>query len=238
MTYSLGKFTFPSKRAAIERIKKILSSAPLRQPLVGEDARLILALLLLHPRWEQKVHDDIVGLSVATDKNDVGFCGRSFQIIHRGGSLTHFSYRVALGLKAPAEERFEEACRYAVNDSTWSFKRTLFNSRAEVYCALTGAPLTFESSVLHHCEPWPFKRIVSEFVEAYGTPAIRKRTTGAFGMEFVNEADATRFREFHDARAVLPLVSRDAHSRLRHAQLTALAAENSDNGECAGSDLF
>jgi hypothetical protein len=85
---------------------------------------------------------------------------------------------------------------------------------------------------------WPFKRIVSEFVEAYGTPAIRKRATGAFGMEFVNEADAIRFREFHDARAVLSPVSRDAHSRLRHAQLTALAAEDSDNGECASSDLF
>jgi len=236
MTYSLGKFVFPSKRAAVGYIKGVLSSAPLRQPLVGNDVRLILQVLFLHPRWEEKIHDDIVGLCVAINKNDAGFSGRSFQVVHRDDSLTHFSYRVALGLKAPASERFEEACRYAVDDSVWSFKKAAFNGRSEVYCAQTGVPLIFEGCDVHHNPPWVFRRIISEFVKAYGRPAIRKRTNG-FGMEFVHPGDALRFRAFHNAPAVLSLVSRDVHSRLRHAQLTALAAEDSDNGECAGSDL-
>jgi hypothetical protein len=178
-----------------------------------------------------------VGLTVAINASDTGLSGRGFQIIRPDGSLETFSYIRALAEKDSVGAGIDEACRYAVSESIHDFKCRVFDFQTDVRCAETGKLVAFETSDVHHSEPWPFKRIVNEYIAQYDEPAVRKRNNGDFGSEFVNEADAINFREFHDARAILQIVSRDAHYRLRHAQLKAIAAENSDNGEAGQSDL-
>jgi hypothetical protein len=69
-----------------------------------------------------------------------------------------------------------------------------------------------------------------------GEPSVHKRTKGDFGSEFVYPKGAS-FRKFHDHLAVLQIVSRDVHHRLRLAQLAAIGAEDNDNGEVAAADL-
>jgi hypothetical protein len=151
--------------------------------------------------------------------------------------MATFSYIRALADKDPVGASIDEACRYAVAESIQDFKCQVFDSQDNVRCAETGKLVSFEDSDVHHAGPWGFKRIVNAFIEEYGEPAVWKRANGDFGSEFVDEADAIRFREFHDARAILQIVSRDVHYRLRHAQLKAIAAEDSDNGEAAQNDL-
>jgi hypothetical protein len=178
-----------------------------------------------------------VGLTVAINEDDTGLSSRGFQVIRPNGSLETFSYIRALAEKDPVGASIDEACRYAVSESIQEFKCKIFVSQDDVCCAETGKLVVFETCDVHHAEPRPFKRIVNAYVEQYGEPAVWKRGNGDFGSEFIDEADAFKFREFHNARAILQIVSRDVHYRLRHAQLKAIAAEDSDNAEVAQSDL-
>jgi hypothetical protein len=236
-TYVIGRITFPRKKDALARVREILHNTPLYQQLVGEDARLVLGVLARHPRADQKLAGGIVGLTVAINEDDTGLSSRGFQIIRPNGSLETFSYIRALAEKDPVGASIDEACRYAVSESIYEFKCRVFGSQDDVCCSETGKLVGFEGSDVHHSEPWPFKKIVNAFIEQHGVPAVWKRGNGDFGSEFVSGADALKFREFHDARAVLQIVSRDAHYRLRHAQLKSIAAEDSDNAEIAQSDL-
>jgi hypothetical protein len=236
--YIIGRITFPRKKDAVARIREILHNTPLHQQLVGEDARLILGVLARHPRCNQKLARGIVGLTVANNESDTGLSSRGFQIIRPNGSLDTFSYIRALAEKDLVGASIDEACRYAVSESILDFKYKVFDSQDDVCCAETGKLVVFEDCDVHHAEPWPFKRIVNAYIEQYGEPAVWKRENGDFGSEFVSEADAVKFREFHDVRAILQIVSRDAHCRLRHAQLTSIAVEDSDNAETAQSDLY
>jgi hypothetical protein len=130
-----------------------------------------------------------------------------------------------------------EACRYAVFESIVEFKRKAFEKTERVPCAETGTLTAFADCEVHHAEPWPFKKIVAAFVEQNGEPSVRKRANGDFGSEFVYPKDAANFRKFHDRLAILEIVNRDAHHRLRAAQLRDVGAEDSDNGEVANADF-
>jgi hypothetical protein len=228
---------FPRKKDAVARIQKILHSTPLHQQLAGEDARLLFGVLARDVHSDRKLARGIMGITVALNENDTGLSSRGFQIIRPDGSLEKFSYTKALAKKVPVDANVAEACRYAVSESVHDFKCNVFDSQDEVRCAETGRLVIFEDCDVHHAEPWQFRRIVNAYIEQYGEPEVWGRSNGGFGSEFVSEANAVKFREFHDARAVLQIVSRDAHRRLRHAQLKAIAAEESDNAEAAQCDL-
>jgi hypothetical protein len=233
--YTLGRTTFPRKLDAEQRVKEILHGTPLHQHLVGSDMRLVIGVLAKHPHSDEKLKGGIVAITVATNVSDTGISARGFQVVHIDGTYTTFSYVRALGTDR-CGKGIDEACRYAVFESIVEFKRKAFQDAERVPCAETGALTAFVDCDVHHAEPWPFKRIVAAFMEQNGEPSVRKRLNGDFGAEFVYPKDVTNFRAFHDHLAVLEIVSRDVHQRLRSAQLRDVGAEDSDNGECAKAD--
>jgi hypothetical protein len=136
-----------------------------------------------------------------------------------------------------APKGIDEAARFAIVDSLTGFKQKAFGTAVHISCAVTGMLVCFEDCDIHHAEPWPFKKILAAFIEQNGEPEVRKRVNSDFGAEFVYPKDATKFCKFHDALAILQIVSRDAHQRLRRAQLNDLAIQGDDNGEVAQADL-
>jgi hypothetical protein len=234
--YTLGRTTFPRKLDAEKRVQEILHSTPLHQQLAGADFRLILGVLARHPHADEKLKGGIVAVTVAMNTSDTGISARGFQVVHVDGTYTTFSYIRALGADM-CGKGIDEACRYAVFESIVEYKRKAFEKAEMVPCAETGALTAFADCDVHHGEPWPFKKIVGAFIEQNGEPSVRKRVNGDFGAEFVYPKDVTNFRKFHDRLAVLEIVSRDVHHRLRSAQLAAIGAEDSDNGEVAAADL-
>jgi hypothetical protein len=234
--YTLGRTAFPRKSDAEKRIKEILHGTSLHQPLADADLRLILGVLARQPYADEIFKGGIAGITVTMNTADTGISSRGFQVVHVDGSFTPFSYVKALGADASGKG-IDEACRYAVAESIVEFKRKAFQDTERVPCAETGTLAIFADCDVHHAEPWPFKKIVLAFVEQNGEPSVRRRLHGDFGSEFVYLKDAANFRTFHDRLAILAIVSRDVHHRLRSAQLRDVGAEDSDNGECASSDL-
>jgi len=235
--YTLARTTFPRKADAEKRVREILHTTPLGQHLVGGELRLLLGVLAKHPHSDEKLKGGVIAITVGLNTSDTGITARGFQIVRPDGSYTTFSYIRALGTDAALSKGIDEAARYAVSDSILDFKHQAFGCTLAVPCAETGALVSWEAADVHHAEPWPFKKIVAAFVEQNGEPSIRKRINGHFGSEFVYEKDIASFRKFHDVRAVLQIVSRDAHCRRRHAQLSAIATEDNDNGEAARANL-
>jgi hypothetical protein len=235
--YTLGRTTFPRKLDAEQRVKEILHGTPLHQRLVGADLRLILGVLAKHPHSDEKLKGGVVAITVAMNVSDTGISSKGFQVVHVDGTYETFSYDRALGSDTAAQRYREEAGRFAIAESIIEFKRKAFQNAERVPCAETGALTAFADCDVHHAEPWPFKKIVEAFIEQNGEPSVRKRVNGDFGSEFVYPKDVTNFRAFHDRLAILQIVSRDVHHRLRSAQLRDVGSEDSDNGECAKADL-
>jgi hypothetical protein len=234
--YTLGRTTFPRKLDAEKRVQEILHGTPLHQPLVGAELRLILGVLARHPYADEMLKGGIIGITVAMNISDTGLSSPGFQVVHVDGSYTTFSYTKALGTDACGKS-IDEASRYAAAESIVEFKRRAFQDTERVPCAETGTLTGFTDCDIHHAEPWPFKKIVQAFIEQNGEPSVRKRLNGDFGSEFVYSRDAINFCKFHDRLAILEIVSRDVHHRLRSAQLRDVGAEDSDNGEAARADL-
>ena len=235
--FTLARTTFPRKADAEKRVQEILHTTPLHQHLIGSELRLLLGVLAKHPHADEKLKGGVVAITVALNTSDTGITSRGFQVVRPDGSYTTFSYIRALGTDLALAKAIDEACRFAVSDSILDFKRQAFSHTVRVPCAQTGTLVTSETCDVHHAEPWPFKRIVETFIEQNGEPLVRKRVNGHFGAEFVYLKDAINFRKFHDRVAILQIVSRDAHQRLRHAQLSAVVAEEGDNGEAAQFNL-
>jgi Protein of unknown function (DUF3223) len=200
--YEIGCFSFPSKKAAIARIREILYAAPLRQPLAGEQKQLMRAVLSFHPDVATKVTGGCAAILVDVNIDLTGLSSRGFQIVHRDGTSIDFSYRVALGL-ASAVPRMEEAARCAVAPGIIVHKRTRFDGAMVIRCEETGEPITSEEAEVDHASPWPFRRILQEFVKQYGVRPIVDR---GLSRVFASERDSELFRAFHDARARLRIV--------------------------------
>jgi hypothetical protein len=235
--YTLGRITFPRKADAEMQVREILHKAPLHERLTGAKFLLVLGVLAKHPHADEKLEGGMIGLTVAFNVSSDGRYSRGFQIIRPDGAYIDFSYRDALGTDAALKETIDSAGRNAVKESIVGFKQKAFALALKVPCAVTGIMVIWEDADVHHAEPWPFEKIVATFVEQNGEPAVRRRPNGDFGAEFVYEKDAGAFRKLHDRLAVLQIVSRDKHQRHRHAQLSAIAAEDCDNSEAARSDL-
>jgi hypothetical protein len=225
MKTKLGRFDFPTKKAAFDEARRVLNTAPPNIPLVGYEGELLRALIPGHPDAADKLGGfglDQVTIEVRSFDWLPGMPQRGMFIIRPDGSEIDFSYLVALGRK-PRDRRtwFYEACRNAVAQRMHEHKTRYFAGRDVVQCEATGEWLCFADAEVDHAEPWPFVRIVQVFLT--DAPMLAEPDVSdpdGLRRVFTNPRDAEAFIRFHDQRAVLRVVHRDINSRKRKVSIT------------------
>ena len=205
---NLGSRSFTSKRAAAKAASDVLNGTRLDEPLIGEPRTFIEAVLMQHPGVTEKTANGVSGIVVRRVEVRPGLMSRCFHVIHPDGTETDFSFNTALGL-AQCGPTLEKAARRAIAGTVKEVKWRYFAGRDEAPCELTGVMLTPGSAHVDHAPPWPFRKILTEFVIAHGgIPALRNY---AYGTVFAHDNDRTEFLAFHDQRAVLRVISASAN---------------------------
>lgn len=100
--------------------------------------------------------------------------------------------------------------RRAVEEFTMSFKREMTPCR----CPHTGQGLTFTDCHVHHCG-LTFKQLSSAFMKAKGLDwsdiELHDTSDGMEGCEFADKSLEAQWQEYHNSRAKLQAVSREAN---------------------------
>lgn len=219
-TYPVGGMTFRTKQQIVEHVRAILDRTPIGATLERDDYTFMLDLLQRH-RWAaQKIGSGAHAIRV--DLNTHWKPRKMFTLIRVDGSETDFSYRAYI-YPASAEADFREACRQAVVEDVLEFKRKAFDAHAnafnEICCAISGDLVAWNEAHVDHAPPWTFQAIVEAFVCDQGADVANAPLAGhednEFQHRFVDAGLAERFRNFHNERARLRVVTRSANLERR-----------------------
>jgi hypothetical protein len=190
------------------RARTVLNGLPIG-PVRDEDAIALLSELIgMHPESDAKVGCGVARFEIRP--SDVNPAQRTFWLVRLDGTSTDFSYLKCLTHPTPIQD-FKAACRSAAVDRVLAFKNEAFAAASILPCAVTGVPVGPDSCHIDHAPPWTFDRIASEFALGYSEDEIRAmvRPTadGESRTVFADDATTSAFLAFHDARAVLRVVS-------------------------------
>jgi Protein of unknown function (DUF3223) len=221
-------------------VQHIPHNAPLGALLAGDDLELVNALLDHHPHRDEKLADGKVGIAVLL--NNEGYIGRGFHVVRPDGSTASFSYRTALN-PSSGEPTIPKACRMAVLPDINAFRDARLAEGPQC-CDVSGGPLTPLNTHLDHAGEWPFRRIVKEFIEGAVKEgrSLRLIKREICIVEFADPQMTEDFRTFHNARAVLRLVTQEVNQsweREAGAVKSAVKRYSSDHApEDEGVDEF
>lgn len=210
----LGQFVFPTKAAAERVIRAIANGAVLGEPLVGAEKELILALLERHRDPKRKIGTGIEYICVRIN----AYNQRGFYIRRVGESVDDdFSWTQCLSQPRPIE-RVRSALRRAVQGQIDQARSSHFGTAATALCELTGRPITFATSHVHHEAP-TFATLVDEFLTSEGVHAQDVVLVAAPNVEGAHLATdwhefGERFAAFHKVHARLLVVHESEHLRL------------------------
>jgi hypothetical protein len=210
----IGQFVFPTKAAAVKAIRAIANGAILGEPLAGAEKELILALLERHRDPKRKIGAGIERVCVRiNDYNQRGF------YLRRVGESADddFSWTQCISPPRPID-RVRTALRRTVQGQVDQARVRHFGSAAVATCELTGRPITFATSHVHHETP-TFAALVDEFLTAEGIRADEVELAAAANVEGAHlavewHAFGDRFAAFHATRARLLVVHESDHLRL------------------------
>jgi hypothetical protein len=223
MKITLGRFVFRTKGDAVKAVRNVLNSALPGLFLSGDELDLVTAVLDRHHDRDNKLAGGMIGIMVQWN-NEAGYLSRCFHIVRPDWSTVDFSYRVALD-QAPKGPTIEQACRMAVLPDIRAYRDARLAAGPQC-CDASGEPLTPLNLNADHAGEWRFRRIIEEFVE-WSTReglSLRLAQSGIFTVEFADPQATEAFRAFHNARAVLRLVTQEINQSLEREE-TAKAAE-------------
>jgi hypothetical protein len=216
--FQVGEFTFRTKGQAIERLRAILRAAPIDAEVTGEDGRFVRAALDMHPNARQKIAGGVKRIVVRLGLPGGCRASRQFRVVRYDDSETSFSYKACFRTtEVNARRKVHQACRWAVVDATQAFKRRW--RERDRRCAATGRPLRGRDAQVDHDDPWPFARIVDEWLGTLPAPPVLAPDPATGIDRIASPILASSFRRFHDERAVLRVVHKAVNNskpRPRH----------------------
>ena len=184
---------------------------PKRSP---ESKMLFAYLKKYHPNGEQILSECVGVKSIYAARNPEEKRGICFFVEHRTGK-TNFGI-TKVGQPSPMAQ-LTQAARKATRGSQEAFKKKFFAANPEPICPVTGEPMVFAEAHVDHVSP-QFKEILDGFLKQEGIDKedplknIELERTGS--GKNLPEPLLTRFREFHDSRAMLQVVSKNGHRSL------------------------
>lgn len=199
---TLGGETFPTKKAAAERVQAILGNATPGEELGGSDLAVMVDLFLMHPSAAVKL---ITCARIVVEKEQK-FGGKCFCLAGRGESArADFSYRKCF-TPATANAEFSAACRSEISPDILAFKQEAFSDH--LTCPFTGELLTWETTDVDHASPQTFSVLVRDFIAENGIDVVAvKYDHSGVGVSFVDPVLRWDWGLYHGENASLRLVS-------------------------------
>jgi hypothetical protein len=233
--FRVGPLVAPSKTAALAAARRINAKAPLRRILEGKAADLMRGVLDLRADAAEKLAFGFRGICVRTNCYG-GNLTRGPHVVPdatevveiEGGREVPFGApTIPFGLndalsatdrvpEAQVRSLLTRAGRAAVLPSVLAYRHARFDASVAT-CDKTGVPLTADEAAVDHADPWPFARILAEFLATLAdVPEVRlgHRFDGDVchvEHSFADPAVAVAFRDFHDRVARLRLLHRSVN---------------------------
>ena len=207
------EYQFASKKEAIEFYSNILNACELNVPLSGHDYIAVEALLLNHPRSDDKIGCGIKELFVGSD----AYGGRCFHIRRTDETIENFGIGKCINGDLSDFAKFRQAARRAVESEIFAFKARYFsensNANGQVKCPETKEWISFEDAHVDHRVPMTFSMIVRGYLAAkkmfdkdFDLTCVSYDHDGTYGASFVDNSLATEFAEYHRQQAVLRVI--------------------------------
>ena len=207
--FHLAGNTYTTKTQVRNIVRTIAAKATLDEPLRGRRFAFMRDLFAYHPRADKKIGSGIESIVVrrATRNPD----NREFWLKQTGmKALIDISWTECLHATSALAE-FRNACRLAVKPYTQAFADRKFADSTFMICPINKSTFRRTEAHVDHDDPWPFSKIVEEFVRA---ERLNLETVAYDGFEdgssFVTLRDAdlaARFVAFHEKVATLRVVS-------------------------------
>lgn len=207
--------TFTTKAALQKKIQAILYRYNNDDFLSEQDLLFMVDVLRLHPDAIIKIGCGVESIQVR--QNPIYRQSRGFWVVRYDGSETDFSYLECLK-ETPHHHRFTRACRVAIEPYIAQARRKFFLERGGriANCPITREIITPDNCHVDHAAPNTFKVILSSFVSETGLDisSVKVNGNGEDGVLQDTLDDKTleaKWVEYHNARAVLQVVSRTAN---------------------------
>lgn len=186
-------------------LREILHTYELGTFVSEGDSKILKVVVSRHPRAIEKMGTGIVGFTV----EDGTYGNRCFYVHRSDGTKTDFSFLKCFGKK---NDDFSSACRRAVEPSTIQFRTTLPDA---FDCPILDIPITSTTCHIDHAPPNTFRQIVKAFVleNSIDTSSVEYDRSG-IGVSFKDQEMRDSFIKFHDDRAQLRGISKEANLSL------------------------
>ena len=204
----VGSESFKTKGEAKERARTILKETAMGEFVADEHLPFMSSLFWMHPDALEKAEgEDFPRFLVGGN----GFGYRCFYVVRDDGSMTDFSFNICIDGKRSKEQDFKIACRHVIGDDIKKAKKIALAAQMGL-CAVSGEPCTIKDSHLDHAEPWTFQKIMEHFIFVHGIDVgaveyVSGTITGTL-TKFLDDKLAQTFRDFHNERAVLRVVTK------------------------------
>lgn len=207
---SIGQLTFPSKKAALEKIRSIRDRYSDGVRLSYEDHIFIRDIVNLHPEAEEKIGLGISHFTVATE-NKFGGRNRHFVLHRHDGTYTDFSFPHCLTPNSNKKNDILLALRQAIKEQTWAFREKKFSSDVPVICPYKNIILSRDTCHVDHEAPDTFDALVNAWLKSQSnkleeiqiTPPADNQLVG----QMTNAAQISSWQSFHRNNAKLRLLS-------------------------------
>ena len=202
-TFQFGSYSFPTKTAVREEIRRRIASYPDNLPMGPADVDFFVELVKLHRQAIQKLGPGVAGVEVRT--NPPPYSNRGLWLRRVDGTETDVSWTQILSPSSPRTDRLK-AARNAVQADIRKWRMTALT--VEPRCAITGEPLNTSNSDVDHAAPVTFESLVDTFFgDAF--PEVNETVDGDIFTRFVDGRVSDWFAEYHREHAKLRLVRRD-----------------------------
>jgi hypothetical protein len=210
MKYIIDGKQFENKTKLKTRIQEILHSYPIGQELSEDDFAFMRDVLDMHPDSDIKIGCGVVRMFVR--QNAVYRRNREFWLQRLDGSETDFSFNECLKPTTPLK-KFKIACRNTIREDVIAFRDQ--NLSQDSVCPFKGQTLTVQNTHVDHVPPATFDAIVHDFIKLHSINPTEVKLTGArdgeIGDNFADSNLSEAFRQFHNEKAQLRLVSAKAN---------------------------
>lgn len=205
----IGEITFPTAKAATERVRAIVQQYKNDERVSTPDATFFHDMLSLHPRCEEKMGVGVVGFVIR--QNPI-FPNRTIHIIRADDSECDFSWPRCLNGERP-EQLHSQALRVCILPQIFAYKNEMLKSPQ--YCPESGTRLTSSNCDVDHQAPQTFDKIVDDWLATQGINITGVAITPSRDLQYRREmTDDNQIRSwfsFHQANACLRLLLHEAH---------------------------
>jgi hypothetical protein len=213
---TLGRFTFPSKQAAIAALREIRDRYQDGLPILEDDAvDILLGVVAAHPQAKEKVGVGICGFFVAKAPD---FSTHCFYLRRIDGKEAEFSWKEAITPTRPID-RLRMACRNAIEDQKIAFKDAKWPS-SDTHprvCPITGKAFSRSEAHVDHQPPKTLKSLVAAWlaVENLAVDDIPIDHIGDLRCvdTFAESDQRESWRTYHGDHAQLRLISAEGNLR-------------------------